>query len=98
MCCPRPGAEFRRFFSELAARPAKANSQPRTTIFCGEEVLLPDAESPVLEMAAQPKLVPSARWARQAARLGGWRARESVRYLAPDSAGDGPQIVHEVWL
>ena len=95
MCCPRPGADFRRFFSELAARPAKANSQPRTTIFCDEAALLQDAVSPVREMAAQTQFVPSARWAGQTARLGCWWARESARYLVQDSAGERPRIVHE---
>src|SRR5580704_2968521 len=98
MCCPRPGAEFRRFFSELAARPAKANSQPRRTIFCDEAALIQDAVIPVMEMAPRAKFVPRVRWAGRAARLGRWWARESAGHLARGSAREGPRIVHEQWL
>src|SRR5271156_1013531 len=98
MCCPRPGAEFRRVLSELAACPAKANSQPGKTIFCDQAALIQDAVIAVMERAPRAKLVPRIRWVGQTARLGCWSARESSRYPAPDSARVRPRNVHEEWL
>ena len=98
MCCPRPGAEFRWMFSDLAERSARKNSEARTTIFDDEAVpavLRRDAVTPAMELPPRARLSPRIRSDRQAAELGCWWARESSRRLRPDSAREHPRVVHE---
>ena len=98
MCRAGTGWESRWVFSELAERPAQENPSARKTIFGDAGVLRHDAVIPATEMPPRARLSPKIRADRLAAAGDCWWARESSRRWRPDSAREGPRMVHQGWL